>query len=206
MHFAFYVAAWFKSGGRGERERHIKVHWLTLLCTELCSMFSSVWENEIKKVPFWRNYNCKTISARAQLEEINSEPIQKYLLFALHMPWLLRSAQAENLPDLKFLQQYPSYFDLGSGRNSGGTKWAKFSLRSKHLLEAACCCQYLQSVKSNLASIAYFWIMAVFEHAQCAHICVSLTQRLLVKIMGEECLGRFCFQMLNQTSKKEWTK
>lgn len=148
MHFAFYVAAWFKSGGRGERERHIKVHWLTLLCTELCSMFSSVWENEIKKVPFWRNYNCKTISARAQLEEINSEPIQKYLLFALHMPWLLRSAQAENLPDLKFLQQYPSYFDLGSGRNSGGTKWAKFSLRSKHLLEAACCCQYLQSVKS----------------------------------------------------------
>lgn len=45
--------------------------------------------------------------------------------------------------------------------------------------------------------------MCLFEGAQCAHIRVNLIQRQLIKIIGEECLGRFYFQGVSQTYKKK---
>lgn len=152
--------------------KHTDWHYYALnfaACSTVCKNKRS------RKSCFEGNIICKTISARAQWEEINSEPIQMYLLFMWNMPWSLRSAQAENLPVLKFLQQCPVYhFDWGSGRNRGETKWAKFSLHIKHLLEAACWCQYLQSVRSSFSKYSLFlnygcvWVCSV-----CTYFCQS---------------------------------
>lgn len=44
--------------------------------------------------------------------------------------------------------------------------------------------------------------MGLPEGALCAHICVNLLKRQIIKIIGKECLDRFYFQRVNQTYKK----